>query len=162
MSKSVRLDWKSTNSVVISGELDESSDLSSLDRCASQICYVDFAKVSRVNSTGLKTWLQTITKNKIQLVLRECSVSIVEQFAMVPQFLGKNGIVESFFAPYHCISCFHEDQKRYQVGQNLDLDHPHIEVELKDPCPECGDVLELEQAPELYLSFLHVRSSQAS
>ena len=161
-SKGCRFDWNSTNSVVISGEIDEYADFTCLNNCSGQILYVDFAKVTRLNSSGLRTWIQTIIKNKIQLVLRECSAVVVEQFAMIPQFIGKNGTIESFFARYQCISCVHEELRRFQVGLNLDLAHPHMDAELKEPCPECGGCLELDQAPEIYLSFIHLSTPAAS
>lgn len=153
ISKGCKLDWVSTNSVAISGEIDEYTDFSPLDRSAGQILYVDFANVTRLNSSGLRIWIQTIMKNKIQLVLRECSAVVVEQFALIPQFIGKNCTVESFFARYQCVSCFHEELRRFQIGQNLDLSAPHIPEELSEPCPECGDLVELDQSPEIYLSF---------
>lgn len=154
LSKGCKLDWKSTNSIVVSGEIDEYADFSSLDRCAGQILYVDFAGVTRLNSSGLRTWIQTIMKNKIQLVLRECSAVVVEQFALIPQFIGKNGKVESFFARYQCVSCFHEELRRFQVGQNLDINNPFLAAELAEPCPDCGDPVELDQSVEVYLSFI--------
>ena len=154
LSKGCKLDWKTSNSVAISGEIDEYADFTTLDRSAGQILYVDFANVTRLNSSGLRSWIQTITKNKIQLVLRECSAVVVEQFALIPQFIGKNGTVESFFARYQCVSCFHEEQRRFQVGQNLDLSAPTLPSELTEPCPQCGDHVELDQSPEVYLSFI--------
>ncbi|RYZ80296.1 MAG: hypothetical protein EOP04_26150 [Proteobacteria bacterium] len=162
MAKGCRLDWKSTNSVEISGEIDEYADFSGLSRSMGQILYVDFARVTRLNSSGLKLWLQSITKNKIQLVLRECSVAVVEQFFMIPQFMGKNGVVESFYASYSCVSCEHEEQMRYQIGQNIDLRSPQIGSELKDPCPECGASMELDQSQDMYLSFFQTHSPAAS
>jgi len=154
VDKGCKLDWQTSNSVAISGEIDEYADFTPLTNCAGQILYVDFANVTRLNSSGLRTWIQTIMKNKIQLVLRECSPVVVEQFALIPQFIGKNGTVESFFARYQCVSCFHEDVRRFQVGTNLDIAKPEIATELSEPCPECGDQVELDQSPEVYLSFL--------
>ncbi len=153
-TKGCKLEWKSTNSVAISGEVDEYADFSTLVQAASQILYVNFARVTRLNSSGLRTWIQTITKNKIQLVLQECSPVVVEQFAMIPDFIGKNGTVESFYARYQCVACLQEELKRFQCGQNLDLADPMIAVELDKPCPKCGDAVELDQSPDVYLSFI--------
>ncbi len=162
VEKGCKLDWHSSNSVVISGEIDEYADFSSLVQSAGQILYVNFARVTRLNSSGLRTWIQTIMKNKIQLVLRECSAVVVEQFALIPQFIGKNGTVESFYARYQCISCFYEELRRFQVGQNLNIQKPQLAVELNDPCPECGDHVELDQSPEVYLSFLRYSKPESA
>lgn len=156
--KGCKLDWKSTSSVFITGIVDEYADFSSLATCAGQMLYVDFSGVSRVNSSGLRSWIQTIQRNKIQLVLRDCSPSVVEQFAMIPEFVGKNGVVESFYARYQCVSCMHEENHRYQIGVNLDADTLNLDLQLATPCPQCGDVVELDHHAELYLTFL--RSSK--
>ncbi|MBC7530201.1 MAG: hypothetical protein H7318_01400 [Oligoflexus sp.] len=52
-------------------------------------------------------------RDKIQLVLRECSAVVVEQFALIPQLIRKNGTVESFFARYQSVSCFQEELRRF-------------------------------------------------
>lgn len=152
--KGCKLDWKSTASVFITGMVDEYADFSSLAQSAGQVLYVDFSGVTRVNSSGLRSWIQSIQRHKIQLVLRECSPSIVEQFAMIPEFVGKNGVVESFFARYQCLSCIYEENQRYQIGADQSAEPPKVDVQLANPCPNCGDVVELDHHAELYLNFL--------
>lgn len=153
MSTRCQLDWKSTQSVAISGEIDEHADFSSFNKLRGQKIYVDFSGVTRLNSSGVRSWIQTIMKNKIQLVLRECSPVVVEQYSLVPQFIGQDGKVESFFARYHCNACTHETLKRFQIGHNLSSSDPKLPLNFEKPCPDCGDVLELDQSPDIYLSI---------
>ncbi len=165
MVKACRIDWKTSNSVVIAGEVDENADLSSLTKARDQILYVDLSGVTRLNSSGLRLWIQTISKNKTQLVLRECSPSVVEQFSLVPEFIGPNGHVESFYARYNCDSCPEEELLRLQIGKNLSETRPDLPRELTHPCPACGDTMSLDQSPEVYLSFFkngYKHGSQAS
>ena len=154
MDKKCHVDWKASNSVVLSGEIDEHCDFTSFSNASGQILYVDLAGVTRLNSSGLRNWIQTISKNKIQLVLRECSPTVVEQYGLVPQFIGAEGRVESFFARYPCESCPEEGLKRFQVDRDISEDKPHIPTVLEKPCPVCGDEMQLDQSPEIYLSFL--------
>ncbi|RZA26577.1 MAG: hypothetical protein EOP10_03180 [Proteobacteria bacterium] len=164
MSKGCQLDWKSSNSVVVRGEIDEHADFSSFIKLAGQILYVDLAEVIRLNSSGLRSWIQTIVKNQIQLVLRNCSPIVVEQFALIPQFIGNQGRVESFFARYQCVACNHEELKRFQFGQNINETTDQIPLEFDAPCKICGDVLELDQSDEIYRAFLQysLKSGRAS
>ncbi len=152
-----QLIWQSSNLVKVKGELDERADLSTLDNCADQVLYADLSEVTRINSYGLHAWIATVAKNKIQLVLRECSPVIVEHFNLVPEFIGDAGKVESFFARYACDSCTTEKNVRYQIDQSIDPKNPSIPSELSTPCPQCGGKLELDQSPEMYLSFLRYR-----
>ncbi len=154
MAKGCQIDWKASNSIAILGEIDENADFSSFSKARGQILYVDLSAVSRLNSSGLRIWIQTMARNKIQLVLRECSPTVVEQYALVPEFIGIDGKVESFFARYHCDSCSEEKLKRFQLGQNLLEDKPELPAVHDKSCPSCGDRMSLDQSPDVYLSFL--------
>ena len=149
------LHWNSSNSLGIRGEMDERNDLSSLQQCAGQLLYVDLSQVNPVNSFGLKLWIQTIRKHRIQLILQDCSPVEVEHLNLVPQFLGKDGVVESFYARYHCETCSYEQLERYQPRLNLDLHDPKIAHHHASPCLTCGSTLELDQWSELFLSSPH-------
>lgn len=154
MSQTCQLSWKSTNSVAIKGEIDAQADLSSFQNAAHQILYVDLGAVSRINSAGLKLWIQTIKKNAIELVLRECSPIIVEQYALVPDFLGKGGRIESFYVSYHCEGCDKEEHRRYQVPQDNPSSVNVLSV-LDTACPACGGAFEIDRSPDVYQSVLN-------
>ncbi len=147
--------WLAQDEVSISGIVDEYADFSEFARCAQKTLTVDFAEVTRMNSSGIRSWIQTIMKHKIKLVLRNCSSVVVEQFSMIPEFVGKNGYVESFFVHYHCVSCDYELKKLFIPGRDILISEaPQAESRLPNPCPKCGDVVELDHNPDIYFAFL--------
>lgn len=153
--KRCTINWLEQNLVSISGIVDEYEDFSEFTRCAQNTLIVDFSGVTRMNSSGIRNWIQAITKHKIKLLLRNCSSVVVEQFSMIPEFVGKNGYVESFFVPYHCVACEYETQKLFITGQDIQIcESPEADAQLAEPCPQCGDVVELDHNPEIYFAFL--------
>lgn len=162
--KHCTIKWLAQNEVTISGIVDEYADFSEFVRCAQNTLIVDFADVTRMNSSGIRSWIQTIMKHKIKLVLRNCSSVVVEQFSMIPEFVGKNGFVESFFVHYHCVACEYETRKLFIPGRDIQIcESPQTESRLPSPCPKCGDIVELDHNPDIYFAFLRfMKPRQAS
>jgi len=158
------INWLADDEVAISGIVDEYADFSEFARCAQNTLTVDFAEVTRMNSSGIRSWIQAIMKHKIKLVLRNCSSVVVEQFSMIPEFVGKNGFVESFYVHYHCVSCQYETKRLFVPGRDIQIsESPQVEPHLPEPCPKCADVVELDHNPEIYFAFLRfMKPRQAS
>lgn len=153
--KHCTIQWLGANQVAISGIVDEYADFSEFERCAQQTLTVDFANVTRMNSSGVRSWIQTMTRHKVKLLLRNCSSVVVEQFSMIPEFIGKNGYVESFFVHYHCVSCDYETRQLLVPGKDIQIgDSPHVDLRLPEACPQCGDAVELDHNPDIYFGFL--------
>ena len=149
--------WVASHEVEISGIVDEYADFAELSRCAQQSLTVDFAGVTRMNSLGIRSWIQTIMKYKIKLQLRNCSSVVVEQFSMIPEFMGKNGDVESFFVHYQCVGCDYETKVLMQPSSDIELSAtPCVDLKMAAPCPKCGEVLELDHDPDFYFTFLRI------
>lgn len=162
--KQFTITWLDAKTVAIAGVVDEYADFTELNLAASTLLTVDFSGVVRMNSSGIRTWVQTIMKNQIQLNLRNCASAVVEQFSMIPEFIGRNGQVESFFVPYHCQSCDYETKRLMRPGLDIpvgvSIDFP---TSLAQACPKCGGKVEFDHNPEIYFSFLrYIKSQKAS
>lgn len=132
--------------------LDEYTDFSELSSHVGKTLRIDLSEVTRVNSTGVRTWIQAMTRNKIRLVLTDCSPVVVEQFSMISEFIGKEGYVESFYALFVCDACEHEEQQLFHVGKDVEVGEiPELAEKI---CPDCGEVMECEHNEETYFSFL--------
>ena len=159
--KRCEIKWLSLNEMEISGIVDEYADFSELAQVAEKILTVDFSGVTRMNSSGIRGWIQNVRRHKITLILKNCSSPVVEQFSMIPEFTGKNGFVESFFVHYHCVACEYETRLLLRIGIEIHLgDSPHIDQQLATPCPKCGETLDLDHNPEIYFSFLRPMKPQ--
>lgn len=153
-NKGCEIKWLSESEISIEGIIDEYADFSSLTSRASQVLRVDLSKITRINSSGIRSWIQTILRHKIQLSLRHCSPVVVEQFSMIPEFIGKNGFVESFYGHFVCHDCSHETSHLFQCGIDVFPGESYREEQLEQECPSCSGTMELDHNPEIYFSFL--------
>lgn len=133
------------------GEIDENSDFESLLKILSGDVILSLKGVARINSTGVREWLQFIRAldaKGTSMVMDECSVAIVNQLNMIAGFAG-NAEVRSVHAPYVCPECEAASERVVSLA-----DDPVNKVEELIPCPECGGEMEFDDLPDHYFSFL--------
>lgn len=131
----------------LSGFLDENSDLKPL-KAANGKCTVNFKDVARVNSCGVREWVNLVTSiPAVAFTYEECPIVVVKQLNAVPDFMGK-AKVSSFFAPYFCESCDKEAVKLIKTTE-IAGDKPP-----ESKCETCGKPMNFDAIPNQYLSFL--------
>ena len=137
----------------LQGPLSEETDLSHLLEGAGSPLILDMSGVTRVNSCGVRTWLEfvrALEDGGRSLVLRRCPPHIVLQVNLIYDFVGTKGTIESIFAPYLCDACGAETHHLVDLST---LTGPE-QLPLERPCGECGSVASFADVPKLYLSFL--------
>jgi anti-anti-sigma regulatory factor len=110
----------------------------------------DTAQVTYMNSLGVRAWCEFLRRARIQgYEFHACSVPFILQASMVRDVIGR-GTVISFFAPFHCIGCDHQEERLLQSAAILasSLTPPVFK------CPSCGGSLEFDDLPERYFAFL--------
>ncbi|MDQ3368170.1 MAG: PilZ domain-containing protein [Myxococcota bacterium] len=110
----------------------------------------DTAQVTYMNSLGVRAWCEFLRQARIQgYEFHACSVPFILQASMVRDVIGR-GTVTSFFAPFHCIACDHQEERLLQSAAILAsaLEPPVFK------CPSCGGALEFDDLPERYFAFL--------
>jgi CheY-like chemotaxis protein len=110
----------------------------------------DTAQVTYMNSLGVRAWCEFLRQARIQgYEFHACSVPFILQASMVRDVIGR-GTVTSFFAPFHCIGCDHQEERLLQSAAILAsaLEPPVFK------CPSCGGALEFDDLPERYFAFL--------
>ncbi len=110
----------------------------------------DTAQVTYMNSLGVRAWCEFLRQARIQgYEFHACSVPFILQASMVRDVIGR-GTVTSFFAPFHCIGCDHQEERLLQSAAILasGLEPPVFK------CPSCGGALEFDDLPERYFAFL--------
>jgi DNA-binding response OmpR family regulator len=145
----VRKDGERTR-VVLRGDFTEATRFDELLPAMVGRVVFDMAQVTYMNSLGVRAWCEFLRQARIQgYEFHACSVPFILQASMVKDVIGR-GTVTSFFAPYHCIACDHQEERLLQSAAILaaGLEPPVFK------CPNCGGALEFDDLPERYFAFL--------
>lgn len=155
---SVALSWRikerpGFTTVEFFGEIDENADFAELRRRLRGAIVFHLAEVRRINSCGVREWVNFVRDlpGVGELTFTHCSPAIVTQLNMIYNFRGA-ARVRSFYAPYVCENCGHEDEKLLDVASQFPNGTVGSVPEFK--CEKCGMPMEFDDLPERYLSFL--------
>jgi hypothetical protein len=151
----VALSWRikerpGLTTVEFVGEIDENADFIELRRRLRGAVAFQLAEVRRINSCGVREWVNFVRDlpHVTDLSFSHCSPAIVTQLNMIYNFRGAARI-RSFYAPYVCDRCGQEEEKLVDVSSQATSGH-----ELPSFTCTCGAVMEFDDLPERYLSFL--------
>lgn len=140
--------------VKIGGIIDEDNELGTLaDRMGAGTAIIDLSDVERINSCGVRDWVNWLGKAEkqgAQVVLVQCSPAIVAQINLVNNFSG-NGVVKNFFAPYFCPNC---DREKVLLVETRDV---HGQKPFRAPtcrCDECDGPMDFDDMEESYFAFI--------
>jgi DNA-binding NarL/FixJ family response regulator len=136
--------------VVLRGDFTEATRFDELLPAMVGRVVFDTAQVTYMNSLGVRAWCEFLRQARIQgYEFHACSVPFILQASMVRDVIGR-GTVTSFFAPFHCIGCDHQEERLVQTAAILaaNLEPPTFK------CPGCGGALEFDDLPERYFAFL--------
>jgi CheY-like chemotaxis protein len=136
--------------VVLRGDFTEATRFDDLLPAMVGRVVFDTAQVTYMNSLGVRAWCEFLRHARIQgYEFHACSVPFILQASMVRDVIGR-GTVTSFFAPFHCIGCDHQEERLIQTAAILaaNLEPPTFK------CPSCGGALEFDDLPERYFAFL--------
>jgi DNA-binding response OmpR family regulator len=136
--------------VVLRGDFTEATRFDELLPAMVGRVVFDTAQVTYMNSLGVRAWCEFLREARIQgYEFHACSVPFILQASMVRDVIGR-GMVTSFFAPFHCIGCDHQEERLLQTAAILaaNLEPPIFK------CPSCGGALEFDDLPERYFAFL--------
>jgi DNA-binding response OmpR family regulator len=136
--------------VVLRGDFTEATRFDELLPAMVGRVVFDTAQVTYMNSLGVRAWCEFLRQARIQgYEFHACSVPFILQASMVHDVIGR-GTVTSFFAPFHCIGCDHQEERLIQTAAILaaNLEPPTFK------CPNCGGALEFDDLPERYFAFL--------
>ncbi len=135
--------------VAFVGEIDEHADFAPLRARLHGPVAFSLAGIRRINSCGVREWVNFVRDLPAvsELSFTGCSTAFVTQLNMIFNFRGKARI-RSFFAPYACDGCGHDDDWLVEIGDDRRATLP------TPRCPRCGEAMQFDDLPERYLSFL--------
>ena len=137
--------------VSLGGVIDENADLALLTTLGSRPVRVNMRGVRRINSFGVRSWMDVIRKipHDIRLTFVQCPSPVIDQCNMVAGFLG-HGILESFYAPMACSEC---DEQLDQLFETATCRANGGKLP-ETPCPRCSRPMEVDDLEEQYLLFV--------
>lgn len=162
--KPCTITWHDASHVSFEGVFDEYTSFVEVVAKFPDEVWLDFGKVTRVNSLGVKEWVKAITACKSRMHYVNCPAIIVDQFNMITNFLSWNTTVDSFEVYFVCNNCDHEESRFFELGQGKEVDpeNPNFESSFECKCIRCGHEMELDHDPDIYFSFIHEMSRKKS
>ena len=143
--------------LVLEGILDENADLrEAFDAIESKKVVIDLKGVLRINSTGVRKWINATRdlKEKFDITFVKCSGAVVSQLNMITNFLS-SGKIESIYGPYVCEKCGKKHDMLIDIARNFEDEESKEDPEAPDfGCPECGETMDFDEYEEKYFSFL--------
>ena len=122
----------------VKGVLDEYADLTPL-LAQKEPLRLDLRGLTRLNSIGVRNMLKFLAAwGEKTLVYEHCTSEFVDQISMIPALLGvkKQAIVASFYVPYECNKCDHEEDV-FGEFQTYAIAHKDGNWPTKS-CSKCG------------------------
>lgn len=142
------------------GDLDEDTHFSSLKIPDATEITVNFEKVTRIQSCGIREWIQLINPyNKLPFIYINCPKIIVDQINMLDGFLPPNGRVLSFYVPYYNDESGQERQVLFTYGSEFDQDGIYPPADIRD---KEGNLMEMDVVESKYFKFLAKQKFAAS
>lgn len=146
--------YAGTKVISLAGTLSERFPKDDLARRMSGTVALDLKGVIRINSFGVRAWLDILSMSAgtlDKLYLLRCSSAVLIQIGMIRGFVGSARIL-SFEAPYLCEFCEHS----FDVLFDLDRDRQAIQESCPRPvsCPRCTKQATFEDEPSHYMAFM--------
>ncbi len=147
---------QSGNYLKLNGIINEYTDFDALfDKMGDKII-MDLGGVEKVNSYGIRSWINAINRYRIQIEYIKVTSAIFEQFCLVDQLTGNNSYIFSFFLEYYCLVC--NENYRLLVTTTDFMTYFRQKTYPAPPICNCGRIYEFDGDKELiehYFSKLY-------
>ena len=118
----MKMDDNNNTRLQFEGPMDEHSDYKQIQFDFTDEVIFDFDRVSHINSSGIKAWVQwqnSVQESfpRLRFSFINCPKPIVDQINMVEGFIPKNSVVRSFKVPYYCETCEADKSYTFVLGR---------------------------------------------
>jgi anti-anti-sigma regulatory factor len=139
------------NQFKLSGEINEDLIVDELVGFKAETVKVDFEDVKMINSCGVREWIklvEALTNQGSKVEYYNCPQIVVQQVNMVTGFVPQGGQVVTFYAPYFCDDCEHEEKVLLTSSELDGREAPELK------CGKCGAMSEIDAMEDVYLNFI--------
>lgn len=146
--------------VTLSGVIDERATLPVFAEVSGHL-FINLEQLTMINSIGCRSWVhwfKEVVRAKGGVSLIKCSPAIVHQINILSGFLPKGVRVDSFYVPYHCDECGHQDQILLVHGQDYNDERLLNEVTSR-LCGACGALMSPDIIEKRYFQFLSKKAA---
>jgi hypothetical protein len=137
---------------ILSGVIDENSNLAPLIEGRPSALYLYCRNVTRINSVGIKLWrafFNSCRKDGRSLNFFELSPPLVSSCNYLNDFILMNEI-HSLCVPFVCEAC----AKHTNLIFSIDELKKNLPSPLAPECANCGAATEMNEIPEEYFAFI--------
>lgn len=150
--------------ITFNRRLDETVQFQDLKPRLSQRILFDCHQLEIITSAGLQKWILWIRGRdpRLQYVFRGCHSRVVEALNQVRGFAPQDWVVESFYWPFHCSACGHEEEILLERGKHyIEAGRENARFLAPDMlnCPKCREPMEVAILESQYLQFLHAQKT---
>ena len=167
MSLTLNADDSSDDVVIRFGKrLDESDRFPSLKVRLSQQVIFDCENLVMVSSAAIQNWILWMRSldPRTQFVFKNCHRKVIEMINAVHGFWPKEAKVESFYLPFTCDKCEHEEEVLLVRGrdfiESMDGKPARFLATKTLNCGKCRETMEVAVLEDMYLQFLHYQRKQ--
>jgi ABC-type transporter Mla MlaB component len=135
----------------MSGEINEDLIVDELVDFKAEIIKVDFQNVKMINSCGVREWIklvEALANQGSKVEYHNCPQIVIQQVNMVTGFIPDAGQVVTFYAPYFCDECEHEEKLLLTSTELEGRQAP------EHKCGNCGATSEIDAMEDVYLNFI--------
>ena len=140
------------NKFFLDGVINEFAKFQPLFDFAGSEIILNLKNVTRINSTGVREWINAIEKigKEVAIFFEDCPPVVVYQMTMIPNFTARAKVL-SVYAPYYCAECGNQqDILIVMEGFTLDKGVPEVK------CTSCSAMMEFDDDEESYFYFMEL------
>lgn len=149
--------------IEMSGHLDEGSSFPTNKLRLYQRIIFECDQLVHVNSAAIQSWARWMKSmpGEQQFVFRKMRPRIIHIFNIFSGFLSDNAVVESFYIPYDCEKCDHEELWLAHRGQEyleaMGSEPAQLRFTKEINCTKCKGRMTLGFWEDKYLYFLNLK-----
>lgn len=123
-------------------------------------------QLTTVSSAAMQNWILWMRRQdpRVQFVFTHCRRKVVEMINAIQGFWPPDAKVESFYFPFICENCEHEEEILLERGkdyiESLDGQPARFLVTKTLNCGKCRETMEVAVIEKMYLQFLHYQRNQ--
>jgi len=144
--------------LIFQGVIDEDFNISEIQFESHKTVFVDFDKLSQINSCGIRQFISFMTKYlaNASVLYVNCPSYLVYQMSLVAGFIGENRKIKSFYVPYFSETKDSDLMMKFDLG-SFESDLSQVPSKLSTYTDEEGNLYEFDGFQDKFFQFLKLQ-----